>query len=326
MTMKPNARLLVGILAAAIFFGAVLAFPFAVSAQDSSFWDPKNGLVPCGNPGQSPCTLCDFATLLNILIKFAIYGLALPIAGLMFIYSGFLFALSGGNPSRIESAKKVLTNTITGLIIMLIAFFVVDTLIKTLVAKSGGANFNTVLKNLGPWNDPFKSDAGCKAFLMSAGDQKPAPGAPVTPPPTMPPPKGPISKGPSNISDASARSQVESAGIKVNKLDCAFGQQSNCTSLKGIQPTTLQAVIILKALCQCEMTITGGTEPGHSLNGELRHDNGYKLDFALLPGFTKWIEVTWTRVPTNRTDVSAAYAGPGGINCARENDHWDCTF
>src|SRR3989338_10179442 len=83
------------------------------------------GLVPCGNYGQKPCNPCYVGELLNGLMNFMMKDLAFPLAGLMLVYAGFRYALSGGNPKNIEAGKKILKNTVIGLFIVIIAFFIV---------------------------------------------------------------------------------------------------------------------------------------------------------------------------------------------------------
>lgn len=50
-----------------------------------------------------------------------VYGLAIAIAPVMIIISGFYFLTAGGNPERIEKAKKAILYAVIGLIIVIAA-------------------------------------------------------------------------------------------------------------------------------------------------------------------------------------------------------------
>jgi len=104
------------------------------------FNDVSDDCWGCGN-----CSLCDFLTFASTVSKLilsVVGGLAL----LMFIWGGFSFIISAGNPEKIESAKKVFLNAIIGLFIVLAAWEIVHLVIGILAgADLGGAVniFNT---------------------------------------------------------------------------------------------------------------------------------------------------------------------------------------
>jgi hypothetical protein len=92
-----------------------------------------NGLVPCGtiaNPGA-----CDFnalMTLVNKVISFVLFRLAVPIAAIMFVYAGFLLLTSGGEVSKKTKAKDIFVNVAIGLIIAAAAWLIVHTILLIL--------------------------------------------------------------------------------------------------------------------------------------------------------------------------------------------------
>jgi len=63
--------------------------------------------------------------------------------------------------------------------------------------------------------------------------------------------------------------------------NCDNQQDPNCTSLQGLQSSTIAGIINLKDHCPgCDnLVITGGTEVGHD-SGPLSHADGYKLDIS----------------------------------------------
>lgn len=138
-----------------LFFIAIMiaaAFLPVVGFADKG----ETGLVPCGNTGQDPCDPCHAVLLIIRLTNFIVYGLAGPLALLMLMYAGFVFAFSGGSPTRIVAGKTILKNTVIGLLIVVAAFFIVDTAIKVFTGdfKSASSGEQSLIKNFGPWNAP----------------------------------------------------------------------------------------------------------------------------------------------------------------------------
>ncbi|MFE3074229.1 GH25 family lysozyme [Streptomyces sp. NPDC059247] len=107
------------------------------------------------------------------------------------------------------------------------------------------------------------------------------------------------------------------------------------TSLNGVRARTIQGVIALKKASGCTITITGGTESGHSTRGNYSHAKGYKLDLRTRNEgrcVTNWIKNTQRKGKPRGTDarwhgtlngITAEYVYEiprgGGI-------HWDITF
>ena len=105
--------------------------------------DPGTGLIPCGNEFKGPngeltgdiphpCTFTDFMTLVNKVIKFALFDMVVPIAAIMFAYAGFLLVTSGGSSEARTKAKTIFTNVALGLIIAVAAWLIIRTILLTL--------------------------------------------------------------------------------------------------------------------------------------------------------------------------------------------------
>lgn len=78
-----------------------------------------------GKTGETP----DVATLQGLECAFAnIVSVALALAGIvvfvMFIFGGFKYLTSGGDPKAVESAKATLTHAVAGVVILVLAFVV----------------------------------------------------------------------------------------------------------------------------------------------------------------------------------------------------------
>ncbi|MFJ4008015.1 GH25 family lysozyme [Streptomyces sp. NPDC090023] len=127
------------------------------------------------------------------------------------------------------------------------------------------------------------------------------------------------------LTNRQALSQLAAAGIK---------HPVGRTSLEGVRARTIQGVIALKKASGCTITITGGTEFGHSA-GPRSHANGYKLDLRTRNEgacVTKWIKNTQHKGKPRGNDprwygdlagisLEYVYETPkgGGV-------HWDITF
>ena len=94
--------------------------------------DDCNGLGGC-------TTLCDLAQMAQNTLNDGIY-IAVFLAAILFAWAGFRYLTSVAG-SDISAAKKIFSDVIIGLVIILTSWLIVDTLMKTLV---GG--------NIGPWN------------------------------------------------------------------------------------------------------------------------------------------------------------------------------
>lgn len=106
--------------------------PSLVIAQgDVSIYNPDEeyGLVPCGSPGQEPCTTNHVVAFANNLITWLISILGV-IAVIALIITGFKLVTSAGNPGAWADAKEMFTNIVIGIIIILAAWLVVDTILK----------------------------------------------------------------------------------------------------------------------------------------------------------------------------------------------------
>ena len=98
----------------------------------------NNGLVSnCGydiktlsNPDGTgrACGLSDLITLIQRLIEY-IFMLILPIAAIVFVYVGYLFLTSGGNPDKRKTAKKAMVSLVTGIVIIMAAWLIVRTIL-----------------------------------------------------------------------------------------------------------------------------------------------------------------------------------------------------
>lgn len=145
---------------APIFFSVFLFFAVFVLPMTAQALELRP-LVPCGisekaTPGlpasyYKPCSICHVTILLDNIIDFLIYYVAIPGAGIMIAVGGFMILIGAGSESRVGAGKKMITNAVIGLIIVLGGWLIVDTGIKVLTGDRSAENF---VGTLGPWNAP----------------------------------------------------------------------------------------------------------------------------------------------------------------------------
>lgn len=94
--------------------------------------------IPCFKTGEDykDCDLCD---ILYGYLKLANWGLNVMgiIALFLFVVGGVIWLTSGGSRNQIESGKRILTGTLTGIIIMLSAYLIVNLIITALTGQEG---------------------------------------------------------------------------------------------------------------------------------------------------------------------------------------------
>jgi hypothetical protein len=103
------------------------------------------GLISADLCDGTTCSACHLVELGNNLIKWLI-GLVMMLFAVLAVWAGFGLVTSGGNPSALQDAKSRFTNAFIGLLIVLSAWMVVDTLMRGLVGNGG--NFT----GAGPWS------------------------------------------------------------------------------------------------------------------------------------------------------------------------------
>jgi len=96
------------------------------------------GVVPCDGPG---CRACDVVILGQNLLMWFI-GIMASIIALMFAWGGMQMVMSAGNTGAVSAGKEKMTNAVIGLVIILGAWLIVDTVLKVVM---GG--------NIGVWNE-----------------------------------------------------------------------------------------------------------------------------------------------------------------------------
>lgn len=232
----------------------------------------ERGIVPCGrdpnnpaNPSETarPCTACDLFKLILNLIKF-VWEFSLVAGTFMLMWGGWFYLTN-----KPDKGKKIMTNTVIGIVIALVAWLAIDTILK-LVIKGGFGGGTVIIKGFGPWNQ-----IECEIVKGAAPLNTPDYGDPNLRKQVMEHPYA----GSDDPNENAVRARLFRAGIGVggsntrNAEPCPVGvtyeqyrtqKGKGCTSVGGLPSSLINTLIQIKGLCNCDLLITGGTEPGHA--------------------------------------------------------------
>lgn len=114
------------------------------------------GLIPCEG---MMCKACDFVSLGNNILNWFVAIMA-GIISLMFALGGFTLLMSGGNSGKVSEGKEMMTNAIIGLLIVLSAWLIINTIFKTIASGSISGNWYEIkcVANPSLTADPAKSN------------------------------------------------------------------------------------------------------------------------------------------------------------------------
>jgi len=92
------------------------------------------GLVAC----KDNCGWNELMTLVNTVINFVLFTLALPIAAIMFAVAGIMLLTSGGDPSKKTKAKDLFLGVVIGLVVAAAAWLIVHIILSILGYTNAG--------------------------------------------------------------------------------------------------------------------------------------------------------------------------------------------
>lgn len=90
--------------------------------------------------GPKGCGLCDFFLLITNIYDFIAFKLAPPVAGILIVFAGALFLISGGSEERISQAKKIFVNVVIGLVFVFASWLIVNSVIQVIGKSVQGFN------------------------------------------------------------------------------------------------------------------------------------------------------------------------------------------
>lgn len=279
-----------------ILFIALLIFILPIDVVTA-----QGGFVTCNGTN---CSACNFVELLNLLIKWLL-GIVFVIFAVMMTIAGFGLVTSGGNQSALDAAKSKFTNGIIGIIIILAAWIIVDTLLRGTLAGGG------VIKGWGPWSE-------VQCMVQTESQPWSRSGRDAVDPTVVTPPSPAAPSG--TASHAAAVAALGGGFVISSSGNCSDKTNRSCTSLDGMRDLTITRVKELQSAVGTGLVVTGGTEVGHAA-GTYSHANGYKIDLRPNTQLNSYIENNFTKTSgskwkDSRGNVYYRHGPP---------DHWDIT-
>jgi hypothetical protein len=123
----------------------IMALAFLMPAFAAAAGVPTQ-IVPCTGTN---CTCADLTTVAQNVINTSIF-VAVILSAILFAWAGWkmLSGRSVGSHSAIDEGKEVLWNVVIGLVIIIAAWLIVDTIVKTLTASGTVKGvWNTICPN-----------------------------------------------------------------------------------------------------------------------------------------------------------------------------------
>lgn len=167
------------------------------------------------------------------------FGIAGILAVIMIIFGGFQYATTDAIGKK-EDGRAMIQNAIYGLLLALGAYLILYTINPRLL----DFNININRPSLG----------------------------------IAPTSSGTIPVSQSSAEEQQARTLLASSNLDVNNNPCAPGATQGCTNLAGLPTQVFSTLSNMEQDCNCQITITGGTEDGHYEHGvgvpivDLRND------------------------------------------------------
>jgi Type IV secretion system pilin len=131
--------------------GSLLLLLFVFLPVDTALaQQATSSFVTCSGTN---CSACNLVEMVNAIIVW-LFGIIFLIFATLMVVAGFGLVTSGGNQAALSAAKSKFTNAIIGLLIVMAAWLLVDTVMRQLVKGDGnlgetGAGF----KGFGPWSE-----------------------------------------------------------------------------------------------------------------------------------------------------------------------------
>lgn len=252
----------------------------------------------------------------------ALFTVLIMIAGIlafiMLVIGGITYATSEAFGGKAEG-RSMMLNAVLGLIIALGAWVILNSINPNLAANLSITIPKATFDDYSPEWQNGNAPAGTVITHTSntLGGQ-------------------PIVQGMPWPSDATQRAQLAGAGITVNTANnCPTAGTAGCTSLyfEGPAAGVIDQLIAFKALCVCEMIVTGGSEAWlHSTHGptkkviDLRATPTLNAFLRGLPGGPAAGDAFPTGKKISVNGFGKFYAEPPGATGNTTAQHWHVTF
>lgn len=256
------------------------------------------------------CTACDLVYLANQVITWLV-GVLMMVFAVLAVKAGFGLVMSKGNPGELTKAKDSFVNAFVGLLIILSAWLIVDTMIRGLGVKDAQGNPF-------PW-----SEVKCQVQVVPDVDRRESPESARLAPAFA-------GRAADAIDATRARDILRDAGVSV--------QQG--VSLSGISESRVQEIAQMARECEaamgrsCGIQVSSGVRfPGNPA-GVGAHGGGMALDLSARhsPVFNDWMrsqQQSYQRVQSFggfagyqvSPSTVCTWEGPDGDSTSA---HWHC--
>jgi hypothetical protein len=285
----------------------LLIFALLVLPVDALALVSGGGFVDCQGPD---CSACNLVSMANRVIDWLV-GVLIVLFAVMIVIRGFGLVTSRGNPGALSEAKETLINAIIGLLIILAAWIIVDTLMRGLNVQgmSGGPL---------PW-----SRVQCQVQITPDVNRSESPASANVLPQYANPTANPASA-------AQAQQTLATAGVAVQPG----------VALAGVSQDRLNEITRMAEECaaamgrSCGIQVSSGMRYPGNPAGVGAHGNGQALDLSSRnsPVFNEWMQTRQTTYP--RVQSFSGYSGyqisPGtvctweGPDADSSRAHWHC--
>ena len=128
-----------------ITIAVILALFLFFSAHSVSAWTWGQRILPqCSVSNYNgatvtvtnPCDTCDLFLLIKNLVDFVTLGVVPVVGTLLFIVGGFFILLGAASPGMVQRGKSIMWSTTMGIVIILTAWLITNTLIVSLIGGS----------------------------------------------------------------------------------------------------------------------------------------------------------------------------------------------
>ncbi len=271
-----------------IFFATIVtipALPFSISAQESyksrgeyTLLAPLPKVTDCTDEqvaaGNVECKT-DIKKYVEGMFQLLL-GLASVFTVGSIVYGGFEYITTDNFMGKSDGIKRI-QNSLWGLVLVICSWIVLYTINPRLIQDLDLNIEPAVLE---------------KRFNSGSLTPPSTPGRPMT--------------EDELVASEEVKLELESANITVYKGPCAQGQTTLCVNLNGLNQNLIDGAKSLKSSCNCNITITGGTEAGHSTGSS--HNTGNALDMSFESNLDKYISDNKTGAP-ERVVVRNVYIG-----------------
>ena len=273
----------------------------AYALDDYTVLAPLPGTTKCGN-NLGPDCKTDFKTYLPGLFKWAI-SIAAVMAFIMITAGGITY-MTSDSVFKTEKGRGMIENAIWGLVLVIGAYVILYTINPAILSFT--LDITAV--------NPKENKSG-----IVGGTGTVTNGTPMT------------------------QDQITAHNAVLAELDpikpyapaCLQGQTRGCVNLNGLKPATIVGLKNLRKECLCGITITGGTEGGHTAGSS--HNDGTAVDIRPTPALNSYLQSTspenpnilnpppGTKVVVVIGSVQYTYEHPGDNGIAT-GEHWHVEF